>query len=187
MRRIILGCALVAILWPAHASQNHLQCKRKIAAIVEGRAAPGSRVVFTKPELDAFLNEEVIQVIPGCVYGAYVNLDHGRASGGANVNFVKLLAARGSTPGWLLTKMFEGWKPVRAWTRMESSGGRATVYLEKLELSGITVPAMMVDFIMRHFAQRYSPDMRLGQPFGLKHRIDRLELSPGGFAVVMRR
>lgn len=187
MRRIILGCALVTILWPAHASQNHLQCKRKIAAIVEGKAAPGSRVMFTKVELDAFLNEEVLQIIPGCVYGAYVNLNYGRASGGANVNFVKLLAARGSSPGWLLTRMFEGWKPVRAWARMESSGGRATVYLEKVELSGITVPPMMVDFILRHIAQRYSPDMRLGQPFGLKHRIERLELAPSGFAVVMRR
>jgi hypothetical protein len=187
MLRVILGCTLLAVLWPAHASQRHLQCKRKIAAIVEGKAAPGSRVVFSKVELDAFLNEEVVQLIPGCVYGVHVDLGYGRASGGANVNFVKLLAARGSSPGWLFTKMFEGWKPVRAWARMESRGGRATVHLEKLELSGVTLPNMLVDFIMRHFAQRYSPDMRLGQPFVLKHRIERLELSPNGFAVLMRR
>ena len=187
MLRVILGCTLLAVLWPAWASQSHLQCKRKIDAIVEGKAAPGSRIVFTKVELDAFLNEEVIQIIPGSVYGAHVDLGYGRASAGASVNFVKLLEARGSSPGWLFTKMFEGWKPVRAWARMESSGGRATVYLDKVEVSGMTVPSMMVDFIMRHFAERYSPDLRLGQPFVLKHRIQRLELSPGGFAVVMRR
>ena len=187
MRRFILGFALATILGPAHASQNHLQCKRKIASIVEGKAAPGSRVLFTKPELDAFLNEEVIQLAHGSVYGAHVDLGYGRASGGASVNFVKLLQVRGASPGWLVTRMFEGWKPLRAWARLESSGGRATVYLEKLELSGMTLPATLVDFIMRQFAQRYSPDMRLGQPFGLKHRIERLELSPAGFTVVMRR
>jgi hypothetical protein len=164
-----------------------MQCKRKIASIVEGKAAPGSHVVFTKSELDAFLNEEVIQLAPGSVYDAHVELGYGRATGRANVNFVKLLQARGTSPGWLVTKMFEGWQPVQAWARVESSGGRATVYLEKLELSGLTLPNMLVDFIMRQFAQRYSPDMRLGQPFGLKHRIERLELSPGGFAVVIRR
>lgn len=187
MHRVILGYTLLAVLWPASASQNHLQCKRKIAAIVEGKAARGSRVVFPKVELDAFLNEEVVQIIPGSVYGAHVDLGYGRASGGANINFVKLLEARGSSPGWLFTKMFEGWKPVRAWARMESSHGQATVYLDKVEVSGMTVPNMMVDFIMRHFAQRYSPDMRLGQPFGLKHRIERLELAPAGFTVWMRR
>lgn len=187
MLRVILGCVLASVLGSAYASPSHLSCKRKIAAIVEGKAAPGSRIVFTKPELDAFLNEEVIQIIPGSVYGAHVELGYGRASGGASVDFVKLLQARGSSPGWLFAKMFEGWKPVHASARMESSGGRATFYLEKLDLSGVTVPNMMVDFVMRHFAERYSPDIRLGKPFALKHHIDRLELSPSGFAVVMRR
>ncbi len=187
MRLIILGCVLVAGLGIAPASQSHLRCKQKIASIVDGKAAPGSRVVFTKPELDAFLNEEVIQIIPGSVYGAHVELGYGRASGGAQVNLVKLLQARGSSPGWLFTKMFEGWKPVSAAARMVSGGGQAIVYLDKLELSGMTVPNMMVDFVMRHFAEHYSPDIRLGQPFRLKHRIERLELSPAGFAVVMRR
>jgi hypothetical protein len=187
MHRVLLGCTLLTVLWPVQASQNHLRCKQKIAAIVEGKAAPGSRVVFTKTELDAFLNEEVVQIIPGSVYGAHVELGYGRASGMANVNLVKLLQARGTSPGWLFTKIFEGWKPVRAWARMNSSRGQATFYLDKLEVSGLTVPNMVVDFVMQHFAQRYSPEMRLGQPFALQHRIERLELAPSGFAVVMRR
>jgi hypothetical protein len=187
MQWVTLGFVLTSVLGSVHASPSHLSCKRKIASIVEGKAAPGSRIVFTKPELDAFLNEEVIQIIPGSVYGAHVELGYGRATGGANVDFVRLLQARGASPGWLFAKMFQGWKPVRASARMESSGGRATFYLEQLELSGVTVPNMMVDFVMRHFAERYSPDMRLGKPFALKHQIDRLELSPSGFAVVMRR
>ncbi|MEN6602610.1 MAG: hypothetical protein ABFD86_09340 [Bryobacteraceae bacterium] len=187
MCRILLGCALAAILQPACASPSYVQFKQKTAMIVDGKAAPGSRIVFTKPQIDAFLNEEAIRIIPGSVYGAHVELGYGRATGGANMNFVKLLQARGTPPGWLFTKMFEGWKPVHAAIRVKSGGGRATVYLDSLELSGMPVPNMLVDFIVRHFAQSYSPDIRLGEPFPLNHRIERLELAPSGFAVVIRR
>jgi len=187
MRRIFLVCALAAILPPASASPSYAQFKQKAAMIVDGKAAPGSRIVFSKPQIDAFLNEEAIQIIPGGVNGAHVELGYGRATGGASVNFVKLLQARGSPPGWLFTKMFEGWKTVGAAIRMESGGGRATIYLDRLDLSGVPVPNVLVDFIMRHFAQSYSHDICLGQPFALHHRIERLELAPGGFTVVMRR
>lgn len=187
MRRVLLACVLAAFLRQAFASTSYTQFKQKTAMIVDGKAAPGSRIVFTKPQIDAFLNEEAIRIIPGSVYGAHVELGYGRAAGGASVNFVKLLQARGTPPGWLFTKMFEGWKPVRAAIRVQSGGGQATIYLEKLELSGMPVPNMLLDFIMRHFAQSYSPDIRLGKPFPLNHRIERLELAPGGLAVVIWR
>jgi len=183
----LLGCLLVWMLGYAPASPNHLRCQEKIALILAGQAPPGSRVLFTKPELDAFLNEEVLQLIPGAVTHAQLEFSYGRAAATADVNLVKLLAAKGVAPGWLFAKAFEGWRPVRASARLESGGGRAAVYLERLEVSGLTIPKIVVDFLVRHFAQRYSPDMRLGEPFPLKHRIERLELTPAGFAVVLRR
>ena len=187
MRVLFLAWFAAGALWAAAPESDHLRCKHKIETIVTGKAAPGSQVSFTASELNAFLNTEVLQIIPGAVQGARLELGQGTASGSASVNFIKLLQAKGKSPGWLLIKMLDGWKLLKGSARIQSDNGRATVNIVHAELSGMTVPAFLVEFMVTHFALPYSPDLKIGQPFALKHGIERLEVQPGRFAVVMRR
>ena len=187
MRFILTACLLATSLAASAPISDHLRCKQKIETIVTGKAARGSRISFSPSELNALLNQEVLQIIPGGARDARVDLGYGTASGSATVNFLKLMQARGQTPGWLMTKLVDGWKPLKGTVRMRSGNGWLQVDIDHAELSGVTIPAFLIEFVVRQFVLPYSPDLKIGQPFALKHNIDRLELQPAGFVVVMRR
>jgi hypothetical protein len=42
-----------------------------------------------------------------------------------------------------------------------------------------------LDFLIQNFVLPYYPDAKIGQPFELAHRIDRLEVRPGEVRVVI--
>jgi hypothetical protein len=186
MRLICTACLLAASLGVTAPVSDYQRCKQKIEIIANGKAARGTRISLSPAELNAFLNSEVIQIIPGGVQSTRIELGYGTASGTAMVNFASMLQARGKTPGWLATKLIDGWKPLKGSIRLRSGNGWAQVDIERIELSGVTVPAFLVEFVVRQFVLPYSPDLKIGQPFALQSSIEHIEFQPSGFSVVMR-
>ena len=183
--------ALLLLLSPllATPTADYLSAKQKFDLIENDKLRPGSRLTLTPRELNAYVETEVGQYAPqGGIREPKLELADGSATGAALVDFLKLRQAAGKPPaGWLMTKLLAGEHPVRVTARIQSGSGRATVDVQSVEISGIVVDGKMLDYLMEHYLFAYFPDAKVGRPFELAHRIDRLEVKPKGVDVVASR
>jgi hypothetical protein len=181
--KLTLLC-VAAACWGATLPQSdYLSAKHKLDAIQRGRLAPGSAVTFTPREIDAWSRVEIPKQIPRGFREPHVQLGEGIASGQALVDFLQMRQARGDTPGWLMSRMLEGERPLLMSIRLRSSGGSCTVDLTRVEISGIAAEGSVLDFLIRTFFLPLYPNAKIGEPFELGFNIERVEIHPAGVVV----
>jgi hypothetical protein len=173
-----------ALLW-ADADADYRSARRKFDLIQSEQAPAGSVVTLRPRELEAYAEREVQTVAPQGVRDPRLELTSGRATGSAYVDFPKLRQSTGKPLGWLMSRLLAGERSVRVTARIRSGGGQATVDLERVEVSGLSIGGAALDFLIQNFVLPYYPDAKIGQPFELAHRIDRLEVRPGEVRVVI--
>jgi len=181
--------ALLAFFLPLFGapSSDYLSIKRKFDLIESEKLRPGSRVTLTSGELNAYVATEAAEFAPQAVRDTQLQLGDGAATGSALIDFLKLRQAHGQQPGWMMQKLLAGERPVRVTARIQSGSGRAQVDVERVEISGYVIDGRTLDFLIRNFLMPQFPDAKVGQPFDLAHRIDRLEVKPDAVGVVLRR
>ena len=108
------------------------------------------------------------------------------ATGQAMIDFGKLERSAGRQPGWLMSKLLDGERPVSVTAHIRSSGGRATVDIQRVEISGLAIDGSTLDFLIQNFLIPMYPDAVIGKPFELGHGIDRLDVSPAAVAVQLK-
>lgn len=177
MRRMFLPLVLVAALVAATPPAD-LTVKRKIALIQEDRVPRGSTVVLRKDELNAYVRSELRSVARDGIRDTRLELGDNRVTGYASIDFAKLRQARGQPPSWFVEQFFGGEHPVRVDAQIRSGGGRAVVNVDRVEISGIAISGRALDYLIRNFLWPYYPEAKVGKPFELAHRIDRLEVQP---------
>ena len=111
----------------------------------------------------------------------------GVAEGSALIDFAQVQRSRGEAPGWIMSHLLEGQRPVQVTARIRSGGGRATVDVLSVTVSGVTVNGSTLDFMIRHFLLPLYPDAAVGKPFELTDHIDRIDVQPSGVTVVIGR
>jgi hypothetical protein len=168
----------------AGASYNdYASAKRKMDAIEGDSLRPGARVILTFPELNAWAAKEA----PAGVRNPQLRATaRDVATGAALIDFGKLERSAGRQPGWLMSKLLDGERPVSVTARIRSSAGRATVDIERVEISGLVIDGRTLDFLIQNFLIPMYPDAVIGKPFELGHRIDRLDVSPSAVAVLLK-
>ncbi|MGE5567913.1 MAG: hypothetical protein ACM3S5_02645 [Rhodospirillales bacterium] len=178
--------ALAAVL-PASETPEYLAAQKKIDLIRQGAVPAGSAVILKKAELNAYVAREVRLVAPEGVRNPRLELGNNFASAFAHVDFAKLQRSQGQTPGWLVETLLTGERPVRVDARIRSGKGRAVVDVEQVVISGVAISGSALDYLIRNFLWAYYPEAKVGKPFELAHRIDRLEVSPAEVKVVIAR
>jgi hypothetical protein len=175
---LILAAALGGAAYDYYAS-----AKQKFDSIEAERLPSGARVLLTIPELNAWVAREA----PAGVRNPRVRVA-GRdvATGAALIDFGKLERSAGRQPGWLMSKLIDGERPVSVTARVHSSAGRATVDVQRVEISSITIDGRTLDFLIQNFLLPMYPDAIVGRPFELRHRIDRIDLSPSAVTVLLK-
>jgi hypothetical protein len=172
---------LAAAALPA-AYDPYASAKQKFDQIEAGSLRPGTRVTLTPAELDAW----VIHAIPEGVRDPHVLLPSaGIATGTALIDFGKVRRAQGHPPGWLMSKLLDGERPVTVTARIRSAGGQATVDVQRVAISGLEIDGQMLDFLIRNFLLELYPEAAVGRPFDLGHRIERLDVARGNVGVVI--
>ena len=179
MPRAILPALLAAAL---AANVSH-----KLEIIQTGKATPGSVFVFTSAELNAWVRDEVPKTVPEGVREPKLELGTSSATGYALVEFVKLRHAAGQETNWLVKKLIEGEKRVKVNARFQSAHGRATVYLQRVEIGGLAVSGATLDFLIRTFFMPLYPNAKINEPFELADRIDRIEVTPAAARVYIKK
>jgi hypothetical protein len=166
------------------AYDGYVSAKQKFDLIESEQLRAGSRVTLTYPELDAWVAHEA----PDGVRNPRIQVtEPGVATGSALVDFVKVRRAQGSEPGWLMSKLLDGERPVKVTARVRSSGGTATVDVQRVEISGITIDGGTLDFLIQNVLLPLYPNAAIGRPFTLSHRIERLSVAPAAVGVVIGR
>ncbi len=168
----------------AAAYSDYSSVRLKIGEIESGRLRAGSRVQLTYPELAAW----VMQEGPAGVRNPRIQVSSpGVATGTAMVDFVKLRRAQGVEPGWLMSHLLDGERPVKVTARIRSGNGRATVDVQRVEVSGMAMEGSTLDFLIRNVLLPLYPNAAIGRPFELGNRIERFDVQPAGVGVVIGR
>jgi len=166
------------------AYSDYLSARRKIDSIESDQLRSGARVEFTAGELSAYAEKEA----PGGVRNPRIQLlAREMATGSALVDFGKVARAQGNQPGWLMSRLLEGERPVSVTARIRSAGGQATVDVERVEISGIAIDGRTLEFLMQSVLLPLYPTAVVGRPFELGHRVERLDVGTAAVAVVIGR
>jgi hypothetical protein len=171
----------------AFALDPYTSAQQKLDSLDRGTARPGSVVEFSPAEINAWVRAEIPMTVPEGIRLPLVELGSGTASGSAIVNFLKLRQAKSKDASPLMAWMLNGEHPLKVSVRLQSSNGRCTVYLTRLELSGAAISGSPLDFLIQNFFRPLYPGARINEPFELAGNIDRIEITPAAIRVSVRR
>ena len=158
--------------------------QKKLDSISDQKLKRGAIVTLSPKEINAWIHEKAMKAFPEGLRNEHIELGPGTADGTALVDLTKVSKTQ-SNP--LIARLIEGERPLRIAIRVESSNGRATVFLTHVELSGVAIDGSILDFLIKHFVQPRYPDIKINQPFDLDFNIDRIEIQPAGVRVVIKK
>jgi hypothetical protein len=178
-------CIALAVACVALASAGEYDAaKRKFDLIASDRSRPGTRVDLTAGELNAYIQHEV----PVGVHNPKLEVvSPGVTTGTALIDFGQVRRAQGYQPGWLMSKLLDGERPVSVTARITSANGHATVDVQRVVISGVEIDGKTLDFLIHNFLLAMYPDAAVGRPFELGHRIERLDVQPAAVGVFIGR
>jgi hypothetical protein len=172
----------------AAASSDYFSAKHKLDLIEGENLRSGSRVELTPAELNAYVAQEAHAAFPDSVRDVRISLaGPGLVQGAAIIDFGKLRRAQGDPPGWLMSKLLDGDRPVRVTARVTSAGGRGQVDLQEAQVNGITLDGEALDFLIHTFLLPAYPDAAVGRPFELHHHIERIDVTPSAVGILIGR
>jgi hypothetical protein len=180
----ILWIALASATLLAGTAADYQSAKRKMDILQNDKAKPGSRVEFTTAELNAYADQELP---PGVRNTKLKIVGPGIATGSALVDFGKVRRSQGHPPGWLMSKILDGERPVTVTARISSANGRATVNVQSVEISGLTIDGGTLSFLIDNVLVPLYPDAAVNRPFNLGHNIERIEVQPAAVGIVIRK
>jgi hypothetical protein len=174
--------AAAAAITMASGFDYYTSARQKVDLIESGHLRPGARVDLSLGELNAFAVKEA----PAGVRNPKLGISApDTVSGTALVDFGKLRRAQGYEPGWLLSKLLDGERPVSATARIRSGGGKVTVEVQRASISGLEIDGKTLEFIVQNFILPFYPDAMVGRPVEMGFHIDRLQVVPAGVGVVI--
>lgn len=185
MRSRAIVALFLAVAFPGGGAVDYLRtATRKIDAIKSDRLGAGTRIDLSPRELDAWVQTQV----PAGVRDATLRIDSpGVATGAAIVDLAKVCRSQGFEPGWGLSRLFQGDRPIKVTARIRSSGGSATVDVQRVEVSGLEIDGKTLNLLIQYVLLPLYPDAAVGRPFELGHRIERFDVQPAAVGVVIGR
>ncbi|HEY2842553.1 MAG TPA: hypothetical protein VGJ09_02840 [Bryobacteraceae bacterium] len=160
--------------------------QKKLDSISESKLKPGSVVVLSPQEINAWLHEKAVKAFPDGLRNEHIELGSGTVDGTALVDLVKIGKGKSSVNS-LIGRLIEGERPLKISIRVESANARCTVFLTRVELSGVALDGSILDFLIKQFIQPRYPDIKINQPFDLDFNIDRIEIQPAGVRIVIKK
>jgi hypothetical protein len=159
---------------------------QKFGRIEDGKLPPGTRVVLSAAELNAWAEDEARIYAPGSARNIRLELTADAATGSLLVDFLKLRqAATGEQPGWLMKSLFSGERQVTVTARFESRNRRARVDVDRVEISGVPMEGATLDFLIQNWLRPTFPDVKINEWFDLGFRMERFTVSPSGVSVLI--
>ena len=187
LRVLVLAAAGVAFSVALNAADPVLEsANAKLEKLESGQAKPGETMVFTPAEINAWVAVKVPEAVPQGIRETRIELGTDTASASAMVDFPKIQESRGKSVGWAMA-MFQGERPLKISVRVASGGGKITVFLTRVEISGVGVEGTALDFLIRSFFLPLYPDAKIGEPVDLDFNIDHVQIRPDGLRITIKK
>ena len=196
MKRTLLSCLLVAALAAAGSAAEpvsrrdaaRLQAKLdRITKSPAQRGAPAAKTPFSEAEINSYLRLELGDRLPAGVKDPWVSLLEGnRVAGTAIVDLARVSAARKSTNMLDPFNYLTGSVPVAVNGVLQARDGVGSFSLESASVSGVPVPAWMLQEIVTHYSKSpTAPNgVSIDKPFVLPLGIREIQLAKGQAIVV---
>jgi hypothetical protein len=184
--RVILG-VLAAAIAVFGSDPLYDSAVRKLDAIESRQVKRGGTVTFTPEEINAWARVKIPETVPEGMRDGRVELGTGTAAGYALVDFLKMRQGKGVSTNWLMARLIEGERPLKVSVRLESGGGRCTVYLTRVEIGRAVANQTVIEFLVKTFFTPLYPDAKIDEPFDLDYDIDRIDIRPTGARVTIKR
>lgn len=142
---------------------------------------------ITEAEANSYLQYELADKIPPGVTEPWVSLlDNGRVAGKATVDLARVGQSRKSTGMLDPFNFLTGSLPVAVNGVLKTSNGVGTFALESAQISGVPVPAWMVQEIVSYYSKSPSAPngVSIEKPFALPSGIREIQLAKGQALVV---
>ena len=162
---------------------NYVACQRKFEEIRAGKVKPGQVFSFSPAEINAYARAELPLVVPQGMREPRVEFGAGTVSGSALADFNKMQHAKGEKPNFLLAKLIEGERPVSAMVEVQSSGGRATAFLRRLEISRIRASGTVLEFMVNSFFRPLYPEAHINESWEIGYNVDQVVVRPDAVRV----
>ena len=143
--------------------------------------------MFTPKEINAWARVTVPETVPEGIRDERIDLGSDTANAHAIVDFLRMRQAQGKATIPLLGALIEGERPLTISVRLESGGGRCTVYLTRVEVGGVSAEGALLDFLVKTFFLPLFPDAKINEPFDLGYDMDRVEIRPDGIRVTIKK
>jgi len=183
---LLSAFSLLAVV-AAAADPQFERAQAKLDGLIDGKVPPGSELVFTPAEIEAWTREKAREQVGDALRDPHVTFETDAGSGAALVDFLKMRQAKGKSSNALMAMMLQGERPLKVHLRVASAGGRCTVYLTRVELSGAEISGSLLDYLIKTFLVPMYPDARLNEPFELGLNMERVEIRPEGVHVTVKR
>jgi hypothetical protein len=169
---ILLGLCMVALA----AQQQHrlaASMQAKLDHLQENAARPQPNptpTVFTEDEINDYFAAGRVK-LPQGVKKITFQGQSGVVTAFLTVDFDEIKAGRGGPSNPLLA-VFNGTHNVRGEADASGTNGTGKVHIRTIEIDGVTVPRMALQFFIDRYLRPKYPDIGLDSAFKLPERID---------------
>lgn len=170
-----------AILLLQAADPLAARTRAKFTQIKQDKAKRGSVIVVTPQELNAWVREELGEEQLG-LREPKVEFGDGTVQFEVLADFRKLAGSEG-----MLGKLLEGERPIKLVAQPDTADGKVTVKLKLLEISGIPLTGVLLDFAAKLVINQIYDDVEIGQPFAMGHNIDHAVIDPAALRIYIKR
>jgi hypothetical protein len=188
----LFTAALICTLAAADpvSKRDAARLQAKLDRISKNGEAPGklaAKTPISEAEVNSYLQFELRPKMPAGVTDPWVSiLDAGRLSGRATVDLAKVAQSRKSSSMIDPFNYLTGSMPVAVNGVLRTRNGVGTFALESASISGVPVPAWMVQEIVTYYSR--SPEsptgVSLDKPFALPSGIREIQLARGQAIVI---
>ena len=159
----------------------------KLMLLESGQAKPGSLIIFTPAELNAWARTRLPQMVYG-LRDPGIALGRGTGTFSAQVDFLKMRKGEGAETNAMLEKILEGERPLKVTARLDCTGGGiCTAHLITVEISGVILSGAPLELLVKRFFLPMFPNAKLNQPFELREHMERVDIRPDGVRVRVKR
>ena len=162
------------------------QASKKMDLIEAHRVAPGSVILFTPAEVNAWVRGKAAESVSG-IRETHLELGMGTIKGSALVDLVQMQLGRGEPVNPLVASLVSGERPVQISVRVESAVTRCTVFLDSVQYAGAELSGGVLNLLYNAFFQPMYPDAKIDRPFPLHDPIERLTVLPDGLRVFIKK
>lgn len=141
---------------------------------------------FSEAELNSYLHYDMESEFPPGISKPRVKLQPGRPQGFVEIDFDKLKSASKNQPNPIVDYLLRGVHTLSVEGTLTGSKGTGQFHLETVSLDGITMPRVVVDYLIEHYLKPRYPEVAIDRPFALPFPIDKLTVDAGSLELADR-